>query len=214
VPQDRERVIIVGYRFGTKDLFFNPPAPLPEGRKKNLRDALKDLAGKERRAVDGYRANPDFRVKNAKGELVANHEYLDRGGFSPIYMSRNRVRTWDQPSFTIQAGARHAPIHPQAPVMIKDQSIRDRFHFSSEVAPQVYRRITVREAARIQTFPDDFEFYYSNVADGYKMIGNAVPVEFAKRLANVIKLDVEHYGARLSNSRRVGRLVSFSELEN
>jgi DNA (cytosine-5)-methyltransferase 1 len=33
-------------------------------------------------------------------------------------MSRNRVRSWDEPSFTIQAGGRHAPIHPQANKMI------------------------------------------------------------------------------------------------
>jgi DNA (cytosine-5)-methyltransferase 1 len=32
-------------------------------------------------------------------------------------MSRNRVRSWDEVSFTIQAGARHAPLHPQAPKM-------------------------------------------------------------------------------------------------
>ena len=32
-------------------------------------------------------------------------------------MSRNRVRAWDEPSFTIQAGGRHAPIHPKAPKM-------------------------------------------------------------------------------------------------
>lgn len=41
------------------------------------------------------------------------------GSFSTIYMSRNRVREWDEPSFTIQAGGRHAPIHPQAPKMIQ-----------------------------------------------------------------------------------------------
>lgn len=52
------------------------------------------------------------------GELkIPNHEYMN-GGFSTIYMSRNRVRSWDEPSFTIQAGGRHAPIHPQAPKML------------------------------------------------------------------------------------------------
>lgn len=39
------------------------------------------------------------------------------GEFSTIYMSRNRVRGWDEQSFTIQADGRHAPIHPQAPKM-------------------------------------------------------------------------------------------------
>jgi hypothetical protein len=44
------------------------------------------------------------------------------GGFSSMYMSRNRVRAWDEPSFTIQAGGRHAPLHPQAPKMTFIQS--------------------------------------------------------------------------------------------
>ena len=50
----------------------------------------------------------------------------------------------------------------------------------------LYRRLSVRECARIQTFPDDFIFYYKKVAAGYKMIGNAVPVNLAKFLANSI----------------------------
>jgi DNA (cytosine-5)-methyltransferase 1 len=44
----------------------------------------------------------------------------------------------------------------------------------------------VREAARLQTFPDDFEFISNSNLD-YKMIGNAVPPEFAKIMAAVIK---------------------------
>lgn len=53
-----------------------------------------------------------------------------------------------------------------------------------------YRRLSVRECARIQTFPDDFKFIYTNVADGYKMIGNAVPVNLAKAIALKIKEDL------------------------
>ena len=45
------------------------------------------------------------------------------GGFSTIFMSRNRVRNWNEPSYTIQAGGRHAPIHPSAPKMIKVKKI-------------------------------------------------------------------------------------------
>jgi len=46
-----------------------------------------------------------------------------------------------------------------------------------------YRCGNVQE---IQTFPDDFIFKYRDIADGYKMIGNAVPVNFAYYLANKI----------------------------
>lgn len=51
----------------------------------------------------------------------------------------------------------------------------------------LYRRLTVRECARIQGFPDDFIFYYKDVNDGYKMIGNAVPINLAFVIAVNIK---------------------------
>lgn len=55
----------------------------------------------------------------------------------------------------------------------------------------LYRRLTVRECARIQTFPDGFKFYYTDVADGYKMVGNAVQVRLANVVANAIKDSLE-----------------------
>lgn len=56
----------------------------------------------------------------------------------------------------------------------------------------LYRRLSVRECARIQTFPDDFIFYYNDVATAYKMIGNAVPVNLAKAVAEQIKNSLEN----------------------
>ncbi len=55
------------------------------------------------------------------------------------------------------------------------------------------RTITVREAARLQTFDDDYIFYGSNV-DTYKMIGNAVPPKFAKCCANAVYDLLKNYG--------------------
>lgn len=77
------------------------------------------------------------------------------------------VLRWDEPSNLIPAhlykdGLRH--IHPDA---------------------KQARTITVREAARLQTFPDDYEFISGSNLD-YKMIGNAVPPMFAKIIANSI----------------------------
>ena len=105
------------------------------------------------------------------------------GSFSTIFMSRNRVRSWDEQSYTIQAGGRHAPIHPQAPKMKFIEKNKRIFVPGKE---HLYRRLSVRECARIQTFPNDFIFHYKKVAAGYKMIGNAVPVNLAKFLANSI----------------------------
>ena len=55
----------------------------------------------------------------------------------------------------------------------------------------MYRRLTVRECARIQGFPDDFLFYYDNINDGYKMIGNAVPINLAYEIAKKIREALE-----------------------
>jgi DNA (cytosine-5)-methyltransferase 1 len=53
-----------------------------------------------------------------------------------------------------------------------------------------YRRLSIRECARIQTFPDDFIFFYKFVNDGYKMVGNAVPINLAYAIAKAIKNDI------------------------
>ncbi|NJM63695.1 MAG: DNA (cytosine-5-)-methyltransferase, partial [Oscillatoriales cyanobacterium RU_3_3] len=50
--------------------------------------------------------------------------------------------------------------------------------------------LSVRECARIQTFPDDFIFKYRHISNGYKMVGNAVPVNLAKILASKIFADL------------------------
>lgn len=177
VPQDRKRLIIIGYR---KDLKKKFEFPKPQKYKPVLKDAIWDLQ-KAKPAKEGNKTNGN------EGLWALNHEYMN-GGFSTIYMSRNRVRSWNEPSFTIQAGGRHAPIHPQAPKM-KFISQNKRIFVPGQ--EKKYRRLSVRECARIQTFPDDFVFKYVNIADGYKMIGNAVPVNFAKHIAQKIMADLK-----------------------
>ncbi len=178
-PQDRKRVIIVGYHKKMNKKFQPPQEITP---KPVLKDAIWDLRLAKPAKEKNYANNLD-------DLQCENHEYMT-GDFSTMYMSRNRVRSWDEPSFTIQAGGRHAPLHPQAPKMKFIEQNKRIFIPGKE---KLYRRLTVRECARIQTFPDNFSFKYSNVADGYKMIGNAVPVEFAKNLANVIYKDIFSY---------------------
>lgn len=172
VPQDRKRVFFIGIR---KDLNKKFTFPAPNNLKLTLRDAIWDLKDNAIPALS-------FNKTNGKACNVINHEYMV-GGFSTIYMSRNRVRAWDEPSFTIQAGGRHAPLHPQAPKMIFIEKNKRAFMAGKE---DLYRRLSVRECARIQTFPDTFEFLYLDIADAYKMIGNAVPVELAKHVADAI----------------------------
>ncbi|MBP6386153.1 MAG: DNA cytosine methyltransferase [Pseudarcicella sp.] len=178
VPQDRKRVFFVGYRTDL-GIEFEFPSPTTLGNKIPLSKAIIDLKDNVLPAQKGN-------ITNGENCLVSNHEYMT-GGFSTIYMSRNRVRSWDEVSFTIQAGGRHAPCHPQAP---KFEFVEQNLRIFVPGKEDLYRRLSVRECARVQTFPDSFKFYYKNIADGYKMIGNAVPVRMANVLANKILNDL------------------------
>ena len=178
VPQDRKRVFFIGIR---NDLGFKFEFPKTVFSKITLEMAIGDLKNNVLPALKSNRSNGDKCI-------YPNHEFMT-GSFSSIYMSRNRVRNWDEQSFTIQAGGRHAPIHPQAPKMKFIEQNKRVFVPGKE---SLYRRLSVRECARIQTFPDEFIFYYNKIASGYKMIGNAVPVSLAKFLADNIKFQLEN----------------------
>lgn len=177
VPQDRKRVFFIGIR---KDLGFKFMFPTIKYPKIPLNEAIYDLKDNVLPAIESNHTN-GIKCK------IPNHEYMT-GGFSTIFMSRNRVRSWEEQSFTIQAGGRHAPIHPQAPKM---KFIEQNIRVFVPGKEHLYRRLSIRECARIQTFPDDFIFYYKKVAAGYKMIGNAVPVKLAQFLAMHIKNQIE-----------------------
>jgi DNA (cytosine-5)-methyltransferase 1 len=177
VPQERKRVIIIGYR---KDL--NKEFDFSQLKIKN-RMSLKE-------AIDDLPDSTPARDKNKHNSnlSISNHEHMN-GGFSSIYMSRNRRKLWNECSFTIQAGGRHAPLHPSSTEMIKVEP--DKWIFNGKKAK--HRRLSVRECARIQTFPDNFVFYYDSIFKGYKMIGNAVPVKLAEIIATQIKKDLKEY---------------------
>ncbi|WP_386689151.1 DNA cytosine methyltransferase [Lonepinella sp. MS14437] len=173
VAQDRKRVFYVGFR---KDLNIDFFVPQPRVKKLVFKDIISDLQDNVIPALDGNKTNGD----NCK---IPNHEYFV-GSYSTIFMSRNRVRQWHEPAFTVQASGRQCQLHPQAPVMPKVALNLNQFVEGKE---HLYRRLSVRECARVQGFPDDFIFYYNSLNDGYKMVGNAVPVELAFDIATAIK---------------------------
>ena len=188
VPQDRKRVFFIGIR---KDLGFKFEFPKLTFKKISLENTIKDLSSNALPALE-------YNKTNGSKCRVPNHEYMI-GSFSTIFMSRNRVRSWEEQSFTIQAGGRHAPIHPQAPKMKFIEQNKRIFVPGKE---NLYRRLSIRECARIQTFPDDFIFYYDKVAAGYKMIGNAVPVNLAKFLAESIKSQIESKKVKIKKGQK------------
>ena len=150
VPQDRERVIICGFRKDLNIKHFEIPVP------KNMRTTMREaLAG----------------MPEADPNDVCNAPYSSR------FMSRNRKRGWDDVSYTIPAMAKQVTLYPGSPDMVKIGT--DHWEFGEGGNT---RRFSWREAAAIQTFPRDLEFY-GDLTSKYKQIGNAVPVKLAEYVA-------------------------------
>lgn len=179
VPQERRRVFYIGFRSDLGVHFEFPIGSTADDKKKlTLRDVIWDLQ---------FTAVPAGARNYHNPKAINNNEYFT-GAYSPIFMSRNRVKGWDEQAFTVQASGRQCQLHPQAPKMKFIEQNKREFVKGKE---NLYRRMTIREVARIQGFPDDFKFLYTNTDDAYKMIGNAVPVNLAYEVAVAIKNALE-----------------------
>jgi DNA (cytosine-5)-methyltransferase 1 len=153
VPQDRQRVFIVGVRDDLISSYEFPEETHGEGLKPfvTLRDTIYDMPRPPK-------------------------EDVYYGTFSSHYMSRNRKKGWDESSFTIQASGRHAPLHPSGKKM--QYVKRDVYKFCG----RLNRRLSYKECAAIQSFPNSFKFE-GHLESKYRQIGNAVPPLMAKIFA-------------------------------
>lgn len=175
VAEERKRVFYIGFRNDLNIKFKFPEGSTKDDNKKiTLRDVIWDLKDTVVPALE-----KNYHNKKA----INNNEYFI-GAYSPMFMSRNRVKSWDEQAFTVQASGRQCQIHPQAPKMLFISQNKREFVKGKEY---LYRRMSVREVARVQGFPDDFKFIYNYVDNAYKMIGNAVPVNLAYEIAIAIK---------------------------
>lgn len=194
IPQRRKRVIIVGNREG-KSFEFPKPITLASGRiyrngTETLRDAIADLEGIDIPEINHIRKTDKGiqyericalregqTMKDLPKELqhksfakraarrVCDGMPSEKRGGSPSGMKR---LVYDEPSLTITGSATSEFIHPT----------QDRM-------------LTVRECARIQTFPDEYRFFGSD-SQQMQQIGNAIPPLFANQMAAQIhKCDQE-----------------------
>lgn len=189
VPQKRERLILVAIRKDIKNDFFYPE---PSRKIFTLKDALKkgELFSSDVPLSDGQKYPPKKKIildmvppggywrdlpLEYQKEYMMKSFYLGGGKTG---MAR-RI-SWDEPSLTLTC----APAQKQT----------ERCH------PDETRPFTVREYARIQTFPDDWSFS-GNTTNQYKQIGNAVPVNLAKEIGySVIQFLNDYYSKKEKSS--------------
>lgn len=214
VPQNRKRIIIVGLDrkyYGDKcevmlKQFYEVILPAhKEEKRKTVRDAIGDLPQLlplvEPIKVNGKKLSHDLPEPEVNGHVSRFHserdirlfqfleddvesgrkQFVDAESLKRLYtlltgktssVHKYYVLRWDEPSNLIPAhlykdGLRH--IHPD---------------------PKQGRSITVREAARLQTFPDEYIFH-SSQTEAFKMIGNAVPPLFARKVAEALNTLIE-----------------------
>ncbi|MDB4584934.1 DNA cytosine methyltransferase, partial [Draconibacterium sp.] len=159
IPQRRERVIIVGTR---KDLNIDFKYPKSLDNPMTSKEAIDDLWGKE---LD---------------DKIHNHDQISLAKFRPpskVGTQGNQMIPADGPSHVMRA-EHHMNIQAHYRTMHPECDINDRNY---------WRRLTVREAARIQTFPDKFKFY-GNKSSTYKQVGNAVPPILGWYIAKSLEL--------------------------
>ncbi|MEM4213636.1 MAG: DNA cytosine methyltransferase [Candidatus Methanomethylicaceae archaeon] len=187
VPQERRRVFFIGARSGLRI-----PIRFPEPT--HAKSPRVDVSG---RRLERWRT-----LRDAIGDLPPLEERegdeVYEGGFSSIFMSRNRVMDWGRPSYTILASARHVLLHPDSPPMVKLG--RDERAFAEGGRS---RRLSIRECARVQTFPDWYKFIGGTVVDKYALVGDAVPPLLARRVAEEVLRSLLEAG--LKPSAREGR---------
>lgn len=196
VPQKRERLIIVGVR---EDIDIKYSYPNPYNEIFTVKDALKagrlyekdvpDSQGQKypKRKYEIMRHVPEGGYWKDLPEAL-QREYMMKSFFlggGKTGMARRM--SWDEPCLTLTCNP--------------SQKQTERCH------PEETRPFTVREYARIQTFPDSWEFCGS-VFQHYKQIGNAVPVNMALELGYSLVNFMNKYESSISNTSRLDETQS------
>ena len=183
VAQTRRRLFVVGIRddpgLGT---YAHPTASVSAPT--TLRSSIADLE---------YSAISSRRYKTADPIINAHeHVAICVVGLSSYFMETQRLRSWDEASYTIPASVASTPFHPSAPKLERTCAIptcisrAERIPVMRMVDGHTYRKLTARECARIQGFPDDFHFVYKTLGNVHRMIGNAVPPPLAAAVAESV----------------------------
>ena len=207
VPQNRRRAIIIGSKLGPVAL----PQPSPK-KKVTVRQALKGIPARPThyelpQTVDGFVESPELHIGRRPTDVsLQRYRLIPEGGnrfdlqrlapeLTPgCWIRKTKGGTdlfgrleWDSPARC---------------------TIRCEFYKPEKgryLHPSENRPITHWEAARLQTFPDDFRWFGSKIRIAIQ-IGNAVPPVFAEVIARQVRSHLAEYGARPSSRPKRGVL--------
>lgn len=206
VPQNRNRVVIVGIRndigLNVQQILFNFYTKVLPKYKVDKHYTVKDAIGDLPKCMPLF---DEYSHKKRKSHTIPNCNIT---WHKPRYSNLRDMETFYTLADDIQSGRREydskkiselyerkvgskSPIHryhvleanePSTTIIAHLYKDGNRFiHYD----PEQRRTITVREAARLQSFPDDFDFI-GNQGNAYQMIGNAVPVLLARSIGYAI----------------------------
>lgn len=177
VPQNRERVIIVGIRKDLNKTFVFPEPQSKDGL--NLGSVL-DIPENVPNQVD-WPLSPQAKKMIEMIPEGGSWKSIPYEALSPRFQRiRDDMKRYHAPNFYRRFARNEICGTITASAQPENCGI---------VHPTQNRRFTIREIARIQTFPDDFLFIDKTLKDitgMYKVIGNAVPVNLAKAIADAI----------------------------
>lgn len=214
VPQHRERVIIIGIR---EDLDTAPAFPKPEGKEVTVLDAISDLppikAGEGTPTAD-YATEPksDFQAwARSSSSEVRNHIAMRHTAriverFKAIKPGKNLTDVWEthgsvqrgdpNKKSSVKFSQNNQRVHGDRPSPTIAASFQSNF-----IHPVLDRNFTAREGARIQSFPDHWQFAgprtkmsWEKGLSQYQQIGNAVPPLLAHAIARTLLATLEKAG--------------------
>ena len=165
VPQIRKRVIFIGSKINT-DITF----PIASTHNfKTVQEALEDLPPLESGEISNI---PNHKAMNHTEQMLRKMSFISDGGDRTEIPTHLRPKSGDV--------RKYIKYNSKKPSVTVTGDMRKIFHYAQN------RALTVRELARLQTFPDNFEFRGNSISQ-QQQIGNAVPPLMAEAIAESIK---------------------------
>ena len=193
VPQTRRRFIFIAYRDGTLPHYCFPK----EQAETNIRSFIYELGQDDNIHLPNHEPHWGF---NSHVHVETHEPCPETDEAIPVRFSRtasdgNPVRSFDTPFPAVDTatvwGWAKGNVHAVRYAKERKNALYVRNPNSNvklwRISASDLRTFTAREYARLQTFPDDWIFYGDNKREIQLQIGNAVPVAFAKRIAESVR---------------------------